>query len=173
MKAERCSFGQELKKFEKNFCKFNNSKYGLGVGSGTDALFIALKALDIGVGDEVITVSNTAIPTVAAIKNTGAEVRFVDIGKDFLIDVKKIKHVISSKTKAIIPVHLFGQTCDMNEILLISKKYNLKIVEDCAQACGALYKGQKAGSMGDIGCYSFYPTKILGAYGDGGIFNYK
>ena len=162
-------FGRELKKFEKNFCKFNNSKYGLGVGSGTDALFIALKVLDVGVGDEVITVSNTAIPTVAAIKNTGAEVMFVDIGKDFLINVKKIKHVISSKTKAIIPVHLFGQTCDMNEILLISKKYNLKIIEDCAQACGALYKGRKAGSMGDIGCYSFYPTKILGAYGDGGF----
>ncbi len=162
-------FGNELKKFEKNFCKFNNSKYGVGVGSGTDALFIALKVLDIGIGDEVITVSNTAIPTVAAIKNTGAEVRFVDIGKDFLMDVKKIEYAISSRTKAIIPVHLFGQTCDMNKILLISKKYNLKIVEDCAQACGALYKNQKAGSIGDIGCYSFYPTKILGAYGDGGF----
>ena len=169
LKSGQIFFGRELKKFEKNFCKFNNSKYGLGVGSGTDALFIALKVLDIGVGDEVITVSNTAIPTVAAIKNTGAEVRFVDIGKDFLINVKKIKYAISSKTKAIIPVHLFGQTCDMNEILSISKKYNLKIIEDCAQACGALYKGQKAGSMGDIGCYSFYPTKILGAYGDGGF----
>ena len=162
-------FGQELKKFEKSFCKFNNSKYGIGVGSGTDALFIALKVLDIGKGDEVITVSNTAIPTVAAIKNTGAEVKFIDIGKDYLIDVKKIKQAINSKTKAIIPVHLFGQTCNMNEIISISKKYNLKIVEDCAQACGAMYKGKKAGSMGDIGCYSFYPTKILGAYGDGGF----
>ena len=162
-------FGEELKKFEKNFCKFNNSKYGVGVGSGTDALFIALKVLDIGIGDEVITVSNTAIPTVAAIKNTGAEVRFVDIGKDFLMDVKKIEYAISSRTKAIIPVHLFGQTCDMNKILLISKKYNLKIVEDCAQACGALYKGKKAGTIGDIGCHSFYPTKILGSYGDGGF----
>ncbi len=118
-------FGHELKKFEKNFCKFNNSKYGIGVGSGTDALFIALKVLDIGKGDEVITVSNTAIPTVAAIKNTGAEVKFVDIGKDYLVDVKKIKQAINSKTKAIIPVHLFGQTCNMNEIISISKKYNL------------------------------------------------
>ena len=162
-------FGLELKKFESNFSKFNNSKYGLGVGSGTDALFIALKVLNIGVGDEVITVSNTAIPTVAAIKNTGAEVKFVDIGKDFLIDVKKIEQAINSKTKAIIPVHLFGQVCDMGEILSISKKYNLKIVEDCAQACGAMYNGQKAGSIGDIGCHSFYPTKILGAYGDGGF----
>ena len=115
-------FGQELKKFEKNFCKFNNSRYGLGVGSGTDALFIALKALNIGVGDEVITVSNTAIPTVAAIKNTGAKVRFVDIGKDCLINVKKIKHVINSKTKAIVPVHLFGQTCNMSEIIINFKK---------------------------------------------------
>ena len=119
-------FGEELKKFEKNFCKFNNSKYGIGVGSGTDALFIALKTIGIGVGDEVITVSNTAIPTVSAIKNTGAKVKFVDIGKDFLIDVKKIEHLINSKTKAIIPVHLFGQTCDMNKILSISKKYNLR-----------------------------------------------
>ena len=162
-------FGQELIKFEKNFCKFNNSKYGIGVGSGTDALFIALKALGVGIGDEVITVSNTAIPTVASIINTGAKVRFVDIGKDSLIDVEKIKDAINSKTKVIVPVHLFGQTCDMSRILSISKKYNLKIVEDCAQACGALYKNQKAGSIGDIGCYSFYPTKILGAYGDGGF----
>ena len=162
-------FGQELKKFEKNFCKFNNSKYGLGVGSGTDALFIALKALGVGIGDEVITVSNTAIPTVASIINTGAKVRFVDIGKDSLMDIVKIKDAINSKTKVIVPVHLFGQTCDMSGILSISKKYNLKIVEDCAQACGALYKNQKAGSIGDIGCYSFYPTKILGAYGDGGF----
>ena len=162
-------FGQELIKFEKNFCKFNNSKYGIGVGSGTDALFIALKALGVGIGDEVITVSNTAIPTVASIINTGAKVRFVDIGKDSLIDIKKIKDAINSKTKVIVPVHLFGQTCDMSGILSISKKYNLKIVEDCAQACGALYKNQKAGSMGDVGCYSFYPTKILGAYGDGGF----
>ena len=162
-------FGQELIKFEKNFCKFNNSKYGIGVGSGTDALFIALKALGVGIGDEVITVSNTAIPTVASIINTGAKVRFVDIGKDSLIDVEKIKDAINSKTKVIVPVHLFGQTCDMSRILSISKKYNIKIVEDCAQACGALYKNQKAGSIGDIGCYSFYPTKILGAYGDGGF----
>ena len=162
-------FGQELIKFEKNFCKFNNSKYGIGVGSGTDALFIALKALGVGIGDEVITVSNTAIPTVASIINTGAKVRFVDIGKDSLMDIKKIKDAINSKTKVIVPVHLFGQTCDMSGILSISKKYNLKIVEDCAQACGALYKNQKAGSIGDIGCYSFYPTKILGAYGDGGF----
>ena len=161
-------FGEELKKFEKNFRKFNNSKYGLGVGSGTDALFIALKTLGIGIGDEVITVSNTAIPTVAAIKNAGAKVRFVDIGKDFLIDVKKIKRVISSKTKAIVPVHLFGQTCNMKEILSISKKYNLKIIEDCAEAHGVEYKGKKVGSIGDIGTFSFYANKTFTS-GEGGM----
>ena len=162
-------FGNELKKFEKNFCKFNKSKYGLGVSNGTDALFIALKCLNIGKDDEVITVSNTAIPTAAAIINTGASVKFADIGKDYLIDVNKISTLINKKTKAIIPVHLFGQTCDMDKILNIAKKYKLKVVEDCAQSTGAMYKGKRAGTLGDIGCHSFYPTKILGAYGDGGF----
>ena len=162
-------FGNELKKFEKNFCKFNKSKYGLGVSSGTDALFIALKCLNIGKNDEVITVSNTAIPTVAAIINTGASVKFADIGKDYLIDANKISTLVNKKTKAIIPVHLFGQTCDMDKISNIAKKYKLKVIEDCAQSTGAMYKGKKAGTLGDIGCHSFYPTKILGAYGDGGF----
>jgi len=162
-------FGDELKKFEKNFCIFNKSKYGLGVSNGTDALFIALKCLNIGKGDEVITVSNTAIPTAAAIINAGASIKFTDIGKDYLIDVNKISTLINKKTKAIIPVHLFGQTCDMNKILNIAKKYKLKVIEDCAQSTGAMYKGKKAGTLGDIGCHSFYPTKILGAYGDGGF----
>ena len=161
--------GNELKKFEKNYCKFNRSKYGVGVANGTDALYIALKSLNIGKNDEVITVSNTAIPTVAAIVNTGAKVKFADVGKDFLIDVSKIKSLINSKTKAIIPVHLFGQMCEMDEILKIAKKYKIKVIEDCAQSTGAKYKGKKAGTLGDIGCHSFYPTKILGAYGDGGF----
>ncbi len=161
--------GNELKKFEKNFCKFNKSKFGLGVANGTDALFIALKSLDIGKNDEVITVSNTAIPTVAAITNTGAIVKFADIGKDFLIDTNKIKNLINKKTKAIITVHLFGQMCEMDTIIKIAKKYKLKVIEDCAQSTGATYKGKKAGTLGDVGCHSFYPTKILGAYGDGGF----
>ena len=135
--------GNELKKFEKNFCKFNKSKYGLGVSNGTDALFIALKCLNIGKDDEVITVSNTAIPTVAAIINAGASVKFADIGKDYLIDANKISTLINKKTKAIIPVHLFGQTCDMDKILNIAKKYKLKVVEDCAQSTGAMYKVKK------------------------------
>tara|TARA_B110001452_G_scaffold198287_1_gene168233 strand:+ start:1378 stop:2505 length:1128 start_codon:yes stop_codon:yes gene_type:complete len=161
--------GDELKKFEKNYCKFNKSKFGLGVANGTDALFIALKCLGIGERDEVITVSNTAIPTVASIVNTGAKVKFADIGNDFLINVDKISNLINKKTKAIVAVHLFGQMCDMDKILQIAKKYKLKVIEDCAQSTGAMYKGKKAGTMGDVGCHSFYPTKILGAYGDGGF----
>tara|TARA_Y100000741_G_scaffold364951_1_gene357986 strand:+ start:4358 stop:5482 length:1125 start_codon:yes stop_codon:yes gene_type:complete len=161
--------GNQLKNFEKNYCKFNKSKFGLGVANGTDALYIALKCLNIGKGDEVITVSNTAIPTVAAIISSGAKVKFVDVGKDFLIDTNKIIHQINKKTRAIIPVHLYGQMCEMDKIIKIAKKYKLKIIEDCAQSTGATYKGKKAGTLGDIGCHSFYPTKILGAYGDGGF----
>jgi len=165
--------GSELKNFEKNYCKFNKSKFGLGVANGTDALYIALKCLNVDKGDEVITVSNTAIPTVAAIINTGARVRFADIGKDFLIDTNKIISLINKKTKAIIPVHLFGQMCEMDKIIKIAKKYKLKVIEDCAQSTGATYKGWKAGTLGDVGCHSFYPTKILGAYGDGGFITTK
>ena len=161
--------GKELKKFEKNYCKFNKSKFGLGVANGTDALFIALKSLGIGKNDEVITVSNTAIPTVAAIVNTDASVKFADIGKDYLIDTSKIINLINKRTKAIIVVHLFGQMCEMDTIMKIAKKHKLKVIEDCAQATGAMYRGKKAGSVGDVGCHSFYPTKILGAYGDGGF----
>jgi len=162
-------FGPKLDEFENKFSKYCDSNYGIGVGNCTDALYIALKACQIGQDDEVITVSNTAVPTVTAIVNAGATVRFVDIDKYSLIDANKIEKAITKKTKAIIPVHLFGQTCDMNKILEISKKYKLKVIEDCAQAHGATYFGRKAGSIGDIGCFSFYPTKIFGAYGDGGF----
>ena len=161
--------GKELKNFEIKYCKFNKSKFGLGVANGTDALYIALKCLNIGKGDEVITVSNTAIPTVAAIINSGAKVKFADIGKDFLIDTDNLINLINKKTKAIIPVHLYGQMCEMDKIIKIAKKFKLKIIEDCAQSTGATYKGKKAGTLGDVGCHSFYPTKILGAYGDGGF----
>ena len=119
--------------------------------------------------DEVITVANTAIPTVAAIKNTGASVKFVDVGKDYLIDVDRIEKAVTNKTKAIIPVHLYGQSCDMTSINRIAKKYKIKVIEDCAQAQGAKYKGKNVGTLGVTGCFSFYPTKILGAYGDGGF----
>ena len=169
LKSGNLFFGDELKKFEKNFIKINKSKYGVAVASGTDAIYLSLKALNIGKNDEVITVANTAIPTVAAIRNTGASVKFIDIEKDFLIDVKKIEKSITKKTKAIIPVHLYGQACNMEKIIKIGKKYKIKIIEDCAQAQGALFKRKNVGTFGITGCFSFYPTKILGAYGDGGF----
>ena len=161
--------GPKLEEFEKKFSKYINSKYGIGVGNCTDALYIALKACKIGKGDEVLTVSNTAIATITAIVDSGADVKFVDINKYSLIDVDKIQQAITKKTKAIVPVHLFGQVCEMNKIMELAKKYNLRVIEDCAQAHGATYYNKKAGSIGDIGCFSFYPTKILGAYGDGGF----
>ena len=162
-------FGNELSNFEKKFTKKNRSKYGVAVGSGTDALFIALKSLGIKKGDEVITAANTAIPTISAIKSTGASPKLVDIGNDYLIDPLKIEKEITNKTKVVIPVHLYGQTCEMEKIIKISKKYKLKIVEDCAQSQGAKYKNRFCGTIGELGCFSFYPTKILGAYGDGGF----
>ena len=162
-------FGNELKNFEKNFIKKYNSKYGIAVGSGTDALLISLKAIGVSKGDEIITAANTAIPTISAIINAGGTPRLVDIDKNYLIDVNKIEREINKKTKAIIPVHLYGQSCDMDKIVKISKKYNIKIIEDCAQSQGAKYKNKFVGNIGELGCFSFYPTKILGAYGDGGF----
>ena len=136
-------FGPKLEEFEEKFSKYNNCKYGIGVGNCTDALYIALRACGIGKDDEVVTVSNTAVPTVTAIVNAGADVRFVDIDKYSLIDVNKIEQAITKKTKAIIPVHLFGQVCEMNKIMELAKKHNLKVIEDCAQAHGATYYNNK------------------------------
>ena len=162
-------FGRELLEFEKKFTKKYKAKYGVAVGSGTDALFIALKSLGIKRGDEIITAANTAIPTISAIRSAGAIPKLVDIGDDYLIDCSKIERAITKKTKVIIPVHLYGQTCDMDAIAKISKKYKLTIVEDCAQSQGSKFKNRYCGTIGKIGCFSFYPTKILGAYGDGGF----
>ena len=162
-------FGPKTEEFEDKFSAYCDSTYGIGVNNCTDALYIALKALDVGDGDEVITVSNTAVPTCTAIAMTGATPVFVEIDEYSLMDVSKLEDAITDKTTSIIPVHLFGQTCDMDSINNIAKKHNLKVIEDCAQSHGATYKGKKAGSMGDIGCFSFYPTKIFGAYGDGGF----
>ena len=162
-------FGNELSEFEKKFIKKYKSKYGIAVGSGTDALFIALKSLGIKNGDEVITAANTAIPTISAIRSAGAIPKLVDIDDNYLIDVSKIETEITKKTKVIIPVHLYGQTCDMDNIIKISKKYKLKIIEDCAQSQGAKYRNKFCGTIGKLGCFSFYPTKVLGAYGDGGF----
>ena len=162
--------GEEVKKFEEEFSKYIGTKYGIGVNSGSDALFLALKALGIGKDYEVITVSHTFISTVDAIARNGAKPVFVNIDPDtYCIDVTKVEKKITNKTRAILPVHLYGHSADMEPIMEIAKKYNLSVIEDACQAHGAEYKGKKVGSIGDIGCFSFYPTKNLGAYGDGGM----
>ena len=161
--------GPHLKTFEEAFAKFCQVKHCIGVGNGTDAIYIALRTLGIGRGDEVITVANSFIATSEAITATGAKVVFVDINpKTYNIDTGKIEEKITTRTKAIIPVHLYGQPADMDPVLDLAKKYHLKVVEDAAQAHGAIYKGRVIGSMGDMACFSFYPGKNLGAYGDGG-----
>ena len=164
--------GQKVRDFEQAYSDYIGVKYGVGCDNGTNAITLALKALGIGEGDEVITVSNTAIPTVSAIVTAGATPVFVDIDPEtYLMDVTKVEATITPKTKAILPVHLYGQCVDMDPLLDIAKRHHLYVVEDCAQAHGAEYGGRKAGSMGDISTTSFYPTKILGAYGDGGMVN--
>lgn len=161
--------GKEVDLFEKEFAEFNGVKYAIGVGSGTEALHIALRALDIGPGDEVITASHTAVATASAIELAGAKPVFIDIDPEyFTLDPNLIESAITKRTKAIIPVHIYGQACDMDAIMKIAKKHNLKVIEDCAQAHGAKYDGKRVGTMGDAGCFSFYPTKNLGAIGDGG-----
>lgn len=160
--------GKSVEQFEKNFAKYIGVKYCVGVGNGMEALQISLMALGIGKGDEVITVSNTAVATALAISNTGAKPVFVDIDEYYHLNLDEVEKKITAKTKAIVPVHLFGQMVDMDKLLRIAKKNNLKIVEDACQAHGASFKGKKAGSFGDLGSFSFYPTKNLGAYGDGG-----
>lgn len=162
--------GEAVAIFEKEFAEYCQCKCGIGVGSGTEALHLALKACDIGPDDEVITAANTYIATVLAITYSGARPVLIDINPEtYNMDVKKLEAVINNKTKAIIPVHLYGQPADMDPILGIAKRHNLKVIEDACQAHGAEYKGKRLGSLGDIGCFSFYPGKNLGAYGDGGM----
>lgn len=162
--------GEEVEAFEEEFAEYIGVTCGIGVGSGTEAIHLALAACGIGTGDEVITVSHTAVATVAAIKLVGATPVFVDIEPDFFtIDPNRIEEAVTPKTKAILPVHLYGQPADMEPVLEIAQKHHLRIIEDCAQAHGATYKGKRAGSLGDLGCFSFYPTKNLGAIGDGGM----
>ncbi len=161
--------GPFVRSFESAFAEFCGAKHCIGVGNGTDAIFLALKALGIGAGDEVITAANSFIATSEAISMTGAKVRFADIQPDtFNIDVSAIREKIRRNTKAIIPVHLYGQPADMDPIMELAKTFELKVIEDAAQAHGALYKGRNAGTIGDAGCFSFFPGKNLGAYGDAG-----
>lgn len=162
--------GKEVLSLEEEFARYIGVAQGIGVGSGTEALHLALAACEIGAGDEVITVSHTAVATVAAIVLTGATPVLVDIEPNFFtLDPSKLQEVITPQTKAIIPVHLYGQPVDLDPILEIARKYHLYVIEDCAQAHGAIYKGKRVGSLGNINCFSFYPTKNLGALGDGGI----
>lgn len=162
--------GNSVKGFEAEFAAYCGTTYGVGVDNATNGIFLALKALGIGAGDEVITVSNTAVPTVSAIVQAGATPRFVDVCRDTaLMDVSKIEAAITARTRCIIPVHLYGQCVDMDALVQIANSRNLRIVEDCSQSHGATHRGRKAGSMGDMGIFSFYPTKPLGGYGDGGM----
>lgn len=162
--------GPKGKEFEAEYAKYHGVEFAVGCDNGTNAIILALHALGVGHGDEVITVSNTAIPTVSAIVTVGATPVFVDINpKTYLMDTTKLEAVVTKKTKCILPVHLFGQCVDMADVLEVAKKHNLYVIEDVAQGQGAEYQGKKAGSMGDISTASFYPTKILGGYGDGGM----
>lgn len=161
--------GQEVTSFEKEFADYIGVTYCVGVANGTDAIAIALRGLGVNPGDEVITVSHSAVATVAAIEMIGAIPVFADIEEDTrCIDPSKIEELISSKTKVIIPVHIYGQPARMSEILAVARKYGLKVLEDCAQAHGAKIGDKKVGSFGDAAAFSFYPTKNLGAIGDGG-----
>lgn len=161
--------GQSVEEFERKFADYHGRQYALGVASGTDAIILALRALDIGQGDEVITTPNTFITTVSSIALVGAKPVLVDIATDDNIDVDKIECAITSRTKAIIPVHWTGRPCDMERICAIAKQYNLKIVEDCAQAIAAKFKSKLVGTFGDLGCFSLHPFKTLNACGDAGI----
>lgn len=162
--------GEDVGLFEKEFSEYCGVKYAIGVNSGTDALFLASLACGIGKDDEVITPAYTYIATSLGISMALAKPVFVDTEeKTYCIDVSKIEKAITKKTKAILLVHLYGHPCDMDSIIDIAKKYKLKVIEDCAQAHGALYNNKKVGSFGDAACFSFYPTKNLGAFGDGGM----
>jgi len=169
LESSQFILGSEVKAFEEEFASFCNCAYGIGLNSGTSALHLAFLALGIGPGDEVITTPLTFVATVAAIRYTGATPVFVDIDpRSYTIDVDRIEAAITPRTKAIVPVHLYGQPADMDPILEVARRHGIRVVEDAAQAHGASYKGRPVGSMGDIACFSFYPGKNLGAYGEGG-----
>ena len=169
--------GNEVSNFEKIFAHYNQTKYAVGVASGTDALFLSLKALNIGQGDGVITVSHTAVATVAAIRMTGATPILLDVDSTYNLDVSILDRFLRENglrgrdglnIKAVIPVHLYGNPCGIGEILELSREFDIKVIEDCAQAHGAEIDDLRVGQFGDVGCFSFYPTKNLGALGDGG-----
>jgi dTDP-4-amino-4,6-dideoxygalactose transaminase len=162
--------GYQVERLEQDVSRYYNVKYAVGVASGTDALVLSLIACGIGQGDDVITTPFTFIATAEAISRIGATPIFCDIDeKTYNLDPDKVRKKITPSTRAILPVHLYGLACDMEEILTLAREYNLKVIEDCCQAFGAEYKGKKIGSLGNAGCLSFFPGKNLGAYGDGGM----
>jgi dTDP-4-amino-4,6-dideoxygalactose transaminase len=170
LESGRYILGPNVKKLEDSIAAYCGAKRAIGCANGTDALYLALRALNVGPGDEVITTAFTFIATTETIGMTRATPVFVDIDPNtFNMDVSKIEEKITSKTKVILPVHLYGQPVDMDPLMEIAKKHNLYVVEDCAQAFGASYKNKKVGSFGDFGCFSFFPSKNLGCYGDGGM----
>lgn len=160
--------GKEVQAFEEEFATYMESKYCVGLASGLDALILAFRALSIGEGDEVIVQANTYIASVMGVTINGATPVFVEPDEQYGLDASKIEAAITPRTKAVLVVHLYGQACQMDEILRICQKYNLRLVEDCAQSHGSRFDGKMTGTFGDIGCFSFYPSKNLGAFGDGG-----
>lgn len=169
---DSCQFtlGSEVAAFEQEFAAYSQARFGIGVNTGTSALHLALLAAGVGPGDEVVTVPFTFVATVAAIHYTGAKPVLVDIDpKSFTMDPAALKAAITPRTKAVVPVHLYGQPADMDPILEVARRHELVVIEDACQAHGAQYKGRRAGSIGDMGCFSFYPGKNLGAYGEGGM----
>jgi len=161
--------GEYLDQFEANFAGYHIKRYCVGVGSGTDALWLSLLALGIGHGDEVIVPTNTFIATAFAVSHCGASVRFVDVDpKTYNMDMDLVEEAINTRTRAIIPVHLYGQPCNMTDLMALAEDRNIPVVEDCAQAVGATWDGQRVGSFGATGCFSFYPTKNLGGLAQGG-----
>jgi aminotransferase EvaB len=170
MRSGQLILGESVRAFEREFAAYCGVRHGIGVNSGTDALMLALRALDIRSGDEVVTTSNTAIPTVSAIVSAGGTPRFVDIDPHtYLMDVSRLEDALSTRTRCIVPVHLFGQCVDMESVQSIARRRGLRVIEDSAQSAGAERQGRRAGSMSDIAAFSFYPTKILGAFGDAGM----
>ena len=160
--------GNEVANFEKEFAEYLGGKFCVGVNSGLDALTLSVRALNIGAGDEVIVPANTYIATVLAITANGATPIFVEPDEFYNLDASKIESVVTEKTKAVMVVHLYGQSARMDKICAVTEKYNLKLIEDCAQSHGAKFNGKMTGTFGDAGCFSFYPTKNLGGFGDGG-----
>jgi len=169
-RSGRLILGERVRTFESELAAYCGVSHGVGVNSGTDALVLALRALGVREGDEVITVSNTAIPTVSAIVTAGGVPRFVDIDpRSYLMDVAQLESAVTPRTRCILPVHLFGQCVDMTVVNAVASRHGLRVLEDCAQSTGAKFNGRRAGALADAAAFSFYPTKVLGGYGDGGM----